>query len=312
VAFLSLFRLGSILRDELESGARFEQLRAPYSALKDIHFIQFSKDLPDHGRTYGLATHRSFKMAQIIAYFEYLDRKAYLDRRRDILLSSTNGVAAHAFRLLATNAAKDELFERDAFLVHWHTQQPFAREEIPLEFKSLQAELGANNLTLEVGRSTLGLKSTFVCLLKDETMGGFVTGSSIRPVKKDALFKAIIEAVISYSFGSYGKTIGRLRAEFRQNGFTNLESHRTYWLYERPMPPWLRTSDDPKHLQIRHLRPKFKIQLLTKDPFPVVSADSSDLLSLGLGPPSDDDFALLTTRLKDQYVLPPGEPHPLF
>lgn len=307
---MNAFRIGSIIQKELEDGGRFESLVPPLSSLKNLHFIQFRKSMGTEN-AYGLAVSRDMRKAQIVSYFEYLDRKAFHENWKRLNLRSTNGVAAHKFRFLAKQAAISELIERDSFLIHWHSQTPFKSIAGNLLTDQISEDLCQQNFSLNLFETTLGLKKTVVCILINEKTGGFCVGSSSGKGSKGDIEKAAVEAVINLCFGGYGKNTDQLISDLELNGMTNLESHRTFWLYKAQAPNWLR-SKKANQFEVSVIDPEFKTMNVAQDPFPVVAVQSPKLFQLVVGPPSAEELSKLTRRLKGYTSASEGDPHPLF
>lgn len=312
MGLLSLLRLSEIIASEIRTGGVFEKLRPPLRTLEGLHFMHYRKQIDGIGPVYGLAVHKSAKTAQIVAFFESLDRRAFLANGRANGLISTNGVAAHAFRTLAVRAAINELHERDAFLAHWYTETPFEDLNVPDDIVPIQRELESKGLELRLLKSSLGFQPTYVCLLIDQNSGGFVTGTSSGKNRHSATTKAILEAIINRFFGNYRKTTELLLSELDTNGIKNIEAHRTLWLYKRSIPTWLSTKQNQKQLKTRDVQLTYKVIDLLKNPFPVVGVTSDAHLPLHLGHPTQLDYDCLTKRIGSNYEFPPGQPHPLF
>lgn len=211
MSFFSLLRLGSIIQKEVQAGGVFERLESPLKSLGDVHFIQFRRSLPEIGEVYGLATHRNLKLAKIVAFFEYLDRRAFLQNASKLGLKSTNGVAAHTFQLLAANAARNELLERDAFLAHWYSQKPMIELHLPAHLDGINKELNDLDWEIRVFETYLGFAKTYVCLIINAKTRGFVTGSSAGKSKRSGIEKSVFEATINLYFSQKIDETGRGR-----------------------------------------------------------------------------------------------------
>ncbi|MGZ6298623.1 MAG: YcaO-like family protein, partial [Parachlamydiaceae bacterium] len=172
---------------ELRNGAEFDELKFPLQSMQHYKVIQFRS--ADSKEIAGLGASINLKDAYKIAYFEYLERKALFDYGIHCGFNSTNGIALHKFKFLASSSARSELFERDSFLLHWHSSTPF----IPIEIKEIQDQLipAINELkTLgyetRFGKTFLGEQETIVTTLMDSKTQGFALGlSSGRGTKKD-------------------------------------------------------------------------------------------------------------------------------
>lgn len=310
------FQVSRAIQAELDNGGVFERLNSPLVALRDLHFIQFRAPVEGVGEAHGLAVSQSLKKAQIVSYFEFLDRKAFHLNSEGMALTSTNGVAAHKFKLLAVQAAKNELYERDAILAHWYTQTPMRPTSLPPRFFGIVEELNELGLSLLAFKTSLGVVETDLVLLVNKVTGGFVTGSCAGRKHPFGIEKAILEAVINFFFGSYGKITQELLTSFDENGLTTLESHRTFWLYKSQVPDWISKEQRPE-LRTNLLKPSaqqlaFETRVLSVDPFPVVAVTSSSLLPFKVGLPDESDFAILTDRLQNGYAFHYDQPHPIY
>lgn len=307
MGFAALLKLGRLIDEECRLGGRFQPVRFPLRAGPAIKLVQFTREHENIGPVHGLGSALTFKQAQLIAYFEYLDRLAFY--RAAGAVRTTNGVAAHVFKALARRSARRELIERDAVMAHWLTATPFTRLPIPREYGTIVVELSAFGLELAFAETALGVKPVRVCFLL-KPGGGFVLGSSTGGSLHTSLYKAFVEAVISYFYGSYGEKESTLRERLARDGFTTLQAHRTYWLYERTPPDWLFEAAPPNNLR-RGFSPRYSERILARTPFPVVQVSSVDLLDLHVGLPTNEDVARLSRRLVEQTQMS-SEPHPIF
>ncbi|MGE4131038.1 MAG: YcaO-like family protein [Bdellovibrionales bacterium] len=297
---------------DLGTGGRFARLPNPLKSLP-LHLIQFEKSHEGLGPVFGLGVAPTLKKAQIVAYFEYIERLAYLQLGAEVGLTSSNGIAAHKFRFLAKRSGAFELFERDAFLAHWYSQSPFRHwenAEIPPVLKLVIRELKVRGQRTILATTSLGFQPTVVCFLINEATGGFCIGTSAGKGKTGDAFKALIEAVINLEFGDYGIPRADLIAEARGQTFESLNSHRAYWLYVDQLPKWVNISASHRPLE-RH-PPRINFLLLKTHPFPVVAAQSESLLQLEAGPPSNGSIDKLTARLSSRYTSQSPLPHPMF
>ena len=303
------FRVRRFIEKELSSGAKFQRLASPLRSLDSYHLVQFSKSLPDVGEVFGLGKSSDLKAAQIIAYFEYLERKAFLKNHRQYSLLSSSGVAAHKFRYLAAQAAASELKERDSFLVHWYTQTPLLSSMMPKDLNAIKSDLHHLGYDVHIRRTWLGQSETSVAIIVNRKTLGFCLGTSCGKGHHRDVKKAVLEAVINLCYGDYGKSTQDLTRHLTLSRLSSLEDHRALWLYCQPIPRWL--------LECNDIAPEFQPSVaeivvidIETSPFPVVSAKSADLLSLQIGTPSS--LASLTRRLPVGYRVNEVLPHPLF
>ncbi|MGZ3771786.1 MAG: hypothetical protein ACXVCP_17115 [Bdellovibrio sp.] len=283
---------------ELKRGAEFDELKFPIKSMQHYKVIQFRS--ADSKEIAGLGASTNLKDAYKIAYFEYLERKALFDFGIQSGFNSTNGIALHKFKFLASSSARSELFERDSFLLHWHSCVPF----IPIGIKEIQKQLipAINELTTlgyetRFGKTFLGEQQTIITTIMDLKTRGFALGlSSGRGNKKD-IEKAFLEACINLFFGDCGKSKNELLNQIRMEGISSLAAHRTLWLYLKELPKWFYGNVESPPI---YERITFQIHeiLLTKKPFPVVGVYSQGLMKLEIGEASGTTIDVLRRRLK--------------
>lgn len=298
----------------LTKGAEFDSLRIPLKSMQHYNVIQFRSGAV--GESAGLGASRNLAHAYKIAYFEYLERKALFDFGLIKGFSSTNGIALHKFKFLASLAAKSELYERDSFLLHWYTSTSF----IPIDVIAVIPELLTSITELKelgfetrFGKTFLGEQETIIATLMNIETQGFVLGlSSGRGLKKD-IEKAFLESCINLFHGDCGRSKHDLLEQIQKEGIASLSAHRTLWLHLNSLPHWL-YSDQNRSLSYEKNTTKLDEFLLTIDPFPVVGVQSQNLITLELGNPSNSTFNALRKRLrsdKHKEVKFWNHPHPI-
>lgn len=303
-----------LIFNELERGAQFDELKFPLRALQNYKVIQFRSAL--ESETAGLGTSMNLKDAYKIAYFEYLERKALFDFGVHHGFDSTNGIALHKFQFLASAAARSELFERDSFLLHWHSRTPFisiALKGVSERICTAVTEIKGLGFETRFGRTFLGEQEAIVSTLIDMNTGGFALGlSSGRGTAKD-IEKAFLEACVNLFFGDCGKSKDELINQVKAEGVGSLAGHRTLWLYLKPIPGWFYDTCESTCVYERNTI-KLKQILLSMEPYPVVGVYSPDVLKLEVGEASGTTIDLLRRRIRSVI---PGEiniwswPHPI-
>lgn len=303
-----------LILTELAKGAEFDEFKLPLQSMQNYKVVQFR---PAMGKSLaGLGASTNPNDAYKIAYFEYLERKALFDYGIHYGFNSTNGIALHKFKFLASSSARSELFERDSFLLHWHSSTPFITieiNEIQPQLISAINELKTLGYETRFGKTFLGEQDTIITTLIDTKTQGFALGlSSGRGTQKD-IEKAFLEACINLFFGDCGRSKNELLNQIKEEGISNLSAHRTLWLYLKSLPSWFYGNPESKPTYVRSSRQIQEI-LLTKEPFPVVGVYSKDLIMLEIGEPSGTTIDLLRRRIKadiPQNVKIWSWPHPI-
>src|SRR5665213_697052 len=259
-------RLTKVIAREIAAGGKYELVKPPIHSLNQFHFVQFRSIVSGIGEVYGLYADPSLKKAQIVSYFEFLDRKAFFEHSERLDLESSNGVASHKFRRLAIQSAKSELIERDSILAHWYTETPLLAVETPASLVAIAVDLKENGYDFRLLRTYLGLEETYVALVINRKTKGFVLGSASGRAALSGMTKATLEAVINLFFGNYGITTEVILENLKIEGCNSLENHRAYWLYHAQIPPWLELGASDETKQNHILKPKFQVIDLTSDP----------------------------------------------
>lgn len=284
-------QIGNVFLPEEISAGSFEFLKLPNS---EQFVAQYSRQISSGRIVFGLGTSKDPKLAQIKAYAEFVERKAFLDSSKQHQLSSTNGVATHILCFIAEKNAKDELFERDSFLMHWYSETPM----IPLSTHEtyLNTEIDA---TSQLGfytrfyKTFLGYQETIVCFLISKKTGGFCIGLCSGKGRKNDLHKAFLEASINLFLCENGKSA----AVLKEYNDIRLKHHRDFWLFEQTLPKWILIPPQP--IEECRKDPIFETISLPCEHFSTVSVQSKHLLGLSVGFASENDVALVEKRLNN-------------
>ena len=304
------------IAQELKSGGKFTRIEFPIKRLNEFFTIQFSHKIADGSEQFGLGSDKNEKLAYVKAYVEFLERKAFWEIGLSKGYISTSGIAGHRFSFLAKQAALAELYERDAFLIHWYLNYPFSKMKIQDQLiLECMVELKNQGYGALFFKTTLGKIRTVICFLVNKNTGGFVVGlSSGKPVTQD-IHKAFTEAIINLFCGDLTLSEKDLKKNLEDQGLNNLQNHRSYWLYKKTIPSWI-FKNDPiiPMIKERTLKPKICDSFtVSYGKVKVVGIKMSSVLELHLGFPNKNDIDTLTRRVTFDNELNSivSFPHPI-
>jgi len=282
---------------ELEPGISVENVESQFLSVGGFKLVQVRNQLHAESECAGLGVDKDGRVALIKALSEYFERKAVLTTGEFLGFNSTNGVASHRFSVLAKHAAYYELVERDAFLAHWYSQSSFEKiDNLPLDLSAMIDALKASQLKTIFYNTSLGFERATVCFVVDKATGGFAVGLSAGRGKFD-LAKALQEAIINFELGGYSFSKKQLVEDFDLHGITSLQAHRTYWLYKSILPEWVLKGSPCKNLQSTLKKQKTTFIEMAKKPFKVIGAKNVAMLPLIVGLPTRHDLTELTRRV---------------
>lgn len=162
-----------------------------------------------------------------------------LARRAGSDAKNSNGWAAHLTKSKAIASARNELFERDAALLHWLSATSF-QEIAPSSWPKplcswVQEELSQssefNNLRILV--STLGVVPIVITIIQNDKGFGFVSQSGASTLEK-AIYKSLDEVCRIADHG-----VARAHDEFSGSIPKNPEAHARYYAFQEKLPSWL-------------------------------------------------------------------------
>ena len=295
---------------EIAKGASFQRLKSPLLALDGYHIFQFSREETQFGTVSGLGTDSDEQTAYLKAIMEYIERQIMLEHGPAFGFESSNGIAAHRTMAQAYKSALYEVYERDAFLLHWYTRTPFQTFKPDLTHRrDLLSKLEAIGVEVLFSVTFRGYRETTVCWLVRRSTRGFVVGLSCGRGTQGDSDKALDEAFVNLFFGFEHKTEVELAAKVRSNGIQSLPDHRHYWLLVEHLPDWVTDRT--------HARPPKRLghygvptQLTLSNWPPVVGVKVTGALDMCLGPPGDAERVLLKAH---GYEAGRGDilPHPI-
>lgn len=297
---------------DMSLGGKFQALHSTTKALNKTNLIQYKRNT-DAGEIYGLGVSPQLSIAKMKAFFEFLERKAFLEKSEEYKLNTSSGIAAHKFLQIARSKSIEELIERDSLLAHWHLKIPisFSQHYKSNHFQEIKNILKTDGYSLILAETHLGLSPTTVAILINIKSNGFCLGSCFGN-KILSAYKATDEALVNLYYGNHGRSIDEIKSSAKNELFRSLQDHRAYWLYIKEIPEWLVSKDShPRKMKIVH-QPKFKHQTLATNPFPVVAAISEDILNLSVGLPNEFTTQILTRRYGISISLNKEDPHPIF
>lgn len=298
-----------LLNQEIKEGkGEFEKLVLPKEINFGVHIIQYFKSHSEFSIVSGLGSDRNLEAAYVKSIVEYFERLAFFENEHKYGLTSTNGIAAHPYMKVAEKMARDEMFERDAFLRHWYSQTPFIKINNK-NIVELNHSLKNLNLELIIAKNTLGFQKIICAFLIDQKTGGFALGLSTGRGKGD-LDKAIFESIINYFFGHGGKSQELLMAELESSEIKTLEQHRSYWLYKQKFPSFMITSGDQMTLQkFPVLEGNSKFYILREDNLKIVKMSHQKLIELTVGDVTSTKLDL--TEFKKNDLVGEFKYHPI-
>ncbi len=312
---LKNFSMHSFIKAQLELGAELKRVNLPLSTSKWLHIIHFSMPNLNHG-FYGLGADSVEELAYIKAIVEYFERMAFFEIGIKLSFDSTSGIAGHRMTYFAKRNAISELYERDSFLLHWYSQTPFLKVKTDIKFLEMTfAELVAQKVKPLFFKTFLGHQETYVCFLINKETGGFAIGLSSGKTHSENMKKSFSEALINYFLGNQGKTKEELLNNLESEGLSSLKNHRTYWLHYKLIPEWILKQSHAHRLEINKIKPIIKNHFSASyGPIKVEGIQLSEIFTLSLGHPNNNDWKLLTQRIKyfkqpfNEFVM---NPHPI-
>ena len=246
-----------VLEAEMKNGGEFRTVVKPLKSMRSC-IVQFSCKNPSFKTEITeLGVDTDEAIAYQKAFIEYYERKAYLLKGLSLGFDSTNGIAGHSFKNLAKQSACNEVFERDSFLRHWYQQAPFSKENPRFsQVDAIKQELKEKGYDLFFGSTSLGYKKAIVCFIVNKKTRGFVVGLACG--QKDEYQKAMDEAIINLFYGDKVSNLNIRLEKIKKKGIKELQDHRAYWLYLKPMPDWISdlnySEEKTNYLDVKDIR----------------------------------------------------------
>ncbi len=188
---------------------------------------------------FGFGEHDLEVLALQKSIAEAVERCVYKTLRNSGLDSkSSNGWAAHLNEAKAFEAARNELFERDAALLHWLSSTPL--KEIPSatwpkaikEWASSELALAPKFNQLRILVSHLGLVPVVTTIIHDGGDFGFMSQSGGKSLE-DAIYKALAETCRISDLALRGEMVS-------ESGLpTSPEGHALHYAFHEKIPTWL-------------------------------------------------------------------------
>jgi hypothetical protein len=281
----------------------------PTELTSNIYIIQYFKNHPQFRIVSGLGSDRNLEAAYVKAVVEYFERLAFFENEHKLGLTSTNGIAAHPYMIMAKKMANDEMFERDAFLRHWYTQTPFIKMEPSLKTLDLIVKLKTLKIDLVLAHSYLGYQKVTCAFLIDLETSGFALGLSSGRGKQDE-DKAIFESIINYFFGHSGKSKDELIKDLLESEIKSLEHHRSFWLYNQKFPDFMvKTGVQLTPEKFPTLAGKTNYNILRDDNLKIVKMSNENLIELSVGDVTKTRIKL--TGINPNGLVGPFKYHPI-